>query len=819
MVPPYLGEIDLDSPFFGRGTDFGISQVLQEVGLARSIQIICGPIQMDGYIFSTGVGNSGISFSDDPGLEAVASSVVSLMKSAIFRPRYTPDTAGGLPLVDLLNMYHKREATKSHDKVYALLGLCNEDLETSGLRPDYSVSWAELLSRLIRHVFGTEVQVDTRQGIAFITAKGYVFGHVSSTHRDRIHKERQYVKVGHNTIAKSMGLKLHFSVGMPAVPVERNDIVCYIRGSSRLWVIRRVGDYFTIITSVPGLEGFPAQVRANRHKNPLLWGKFYLRDLFLAWDLGPGHGPTVPLIGDDGVLSFRGPKHAVAKHHHAMALVSSDGKRVVKEEPHEVNEGIRMLELAFGETHDETLAARRDLALLYVTRNELKKAEDTMRGVIKSKARAKGRDYRRSILDSTTTLATIFMFYSSLTDSSTGPGRPLKLYSEPWEVSQQFVGILKKIRKGRRVAKDDVMSALKFIEGDGLTGLLKLFFSGSNPHELITEDVVKRVVGSVENRREVMRFLLNQLGDDLPISEDVMKEVAKDNKYGIEMLELLISRRGKGLPLSEGVLMLAAANQLRLHPKIIYKKHRNPQVETINIPVVQILDLLESRGDSLPITEEILMETARNRETGCLMMRDFARRLGDSYTIPEVILLTAVDNWSVDDVEGLTTLISRQWNASSIPEGILLAAAKHHSHSTDLLRGLFDKAGHDLSITTDVLIATVTNTFGFRNTTNLRLIGEKQQHIVIPEEVMAAVIDSYGYMSDPAAIELINLLLKHTSFVLSEQAVEWLLDEIQLPQDDEPMSILFESRENLRISQQLQDRICDLERLRAGFHR
>ena len=810
--------INLDLPFFGRGTNFGISQVLQEVGVARSIQIMCGPIQMDGYVFSTGVGNSGISFSDDPGLKAVASSVVSLMKSAIFRPPYTPATTSGLPLVDLLNMYHKREATQRHDKVYALLGLCNEDLEASGLLPDYSISWSELLSRLIRHVFGTEVQVDTRQGIAFITGKGYVFGHVSSTHRDRTHKERQYVKVGHNTIGKSMGLKLDFSVGMPAVSIERNDIVCCIGGSSRLWVIRRVEDYFTIITNVPGLEGFWAQVQANHHMNPLLWGKLYLRDLFLAWDLSPGHDSTVTLTGDDGVLRFHGPKHALAKHHHAMALVSSDGERVVKEkEPHAVNEGIRKLELAFGKTHDETLAARRDLALLYVTRRELKKAEDTMRGIIKCKARAKSRSYLRSILDSTTTLATIFMFYSSLTHSSTGPGRPPKLYSEPWEVTRQFVGILKKIRRGHKFAKEDVMSALKFIEGDGLTGLLKLFFSRSNRHELITEDVVKTVAGSVENRREVMRFLLNQLGDDLPISEDVMKEVVKDNKYGIEMLELLISRRGKDLPLSEGVVLLAAGSQLQPHSKIIYKKNRIPQVETIEIPVVQILDLLESRGDSLPITEDILMEAARN-ERGCLMMQDFARRLGPSYIIPEVILVTAINNWSGDYVEGLTTLISRQWNASSIPECILLAAAKHHFDSTDLLRGLFDKAGHDLLITMNVLIATVTNSFRFNDTDNLILIGEKQQDIVIPEEVMAAVIDSFnGIFCEAPAIGMINLLLEHTSFVLSEQAVERLLDEIYLPRDDELMSIIFESRENLRVSQRLQDRICDLERLRTGL--
>ncbi|KAL5360753.1 heterokaryon incompatibility protein-domain-containing protein [Aspergillus floccosus] len=779
--------------------------VLQEVGLARSIQIMCGPVQTDGYVFSAGVGNSGISFSDDPELKAVAASVVTLMKAAIFRPPYTPATSSGSPLADLLNMYLRREATQRHNKVYALLGLCKEDLEVSGLLPDYSISWTELQSRLIRLVFGTKVVVETRKGIALVRGTGHVFGHVSSTHRDRTRKGRQYVKVWHNMVAKSMGLKLDFSVGMPAVPVERYDIVCHLGDSSRLWVIRRVEDYFIIITSVPGLETFSTQVQANRQKNPLLWGNLYLRELFLAWDLSPERDSEASLTGDDGILRYRGSERAIAKHYHAMALVHSDGERGAKgKEPHEVIKTIRMLELAFGETHDEPLTAWQDLALLYVTRQELKRADDTMRGVIRTKARMSGRHHPRT-LDSLTILATILMFYSFLAGSSSGPEHLARLAVEPWEVAEQSSRILKKIQRRRKFTEEDVMGALKCFDGEGLTRLLELLFRRSNRRELVTDDVVKAVAGSVTNRREVMKFLLDQLGDDLPLSEDVVKEVVKDHKNGVEMLELLISRRGKDLPLSEEVVRLAAGNQLPAQPRTYYKDG-TLRVETLQIPFHQILNLLESRRETLPITEDVLMEAANNSETGCLMMRNLAWRLGDSFTIPEAVLVKAVKSWPDEQVEDLMILITRQWDQASIPESILVAAAKHYSHGVKLLRGLLGETGDELSVTTDVIFAAATNYVGSNAVNNLKLIGEKRRNIAISEQMMTAVIDRFR--GDLCSIaDVIELLLKDESFVVSEQAVEIILNNISLPRDDELISTLFESRKSLRISQRLQDRI------------
>lgn len=52
-------------------------------------------------------------------------------------------------------------ATNRHDKVYALLGMCADDMSVSGLEPDYSLPWRELMQRVVKVVLDNHVSVDT----------------------------------------------------------------------------------------------------------------------------------------------------------------------------------------------------------------------------------------------------------------------------------------------------------------------------------------------------------------------------------------------------------------------------------------------------------------------------------------------------------------------------------------------------------------------------------------------------------------------------------------------------------------------------------
>ena len=93
-------------------------------------------------------------------------------------------------------MYHTREATVLHDKVYALLGMSSDGLGAASLSPDYD-SMEELLQRLIEFILCKEVSVETwdERETAVIKSKGCILGHVSSVESDSTRYDRQNVEV------------------------------------------------------------------------------------------------------------------------------------------------------------------------------------------------------------------------------------------------------------------------------------------------------------------------------------------------------------------------------------------------------------------------------------------------------------------------------------------------------------------------------------------------------------------------------------------------------------------------------------------------
>ena len=82
-------------------------------------------------------------------------------------------------------MYHAHEATKPHDKIYALLGMCSDEFKGTGLEPNYSVPWRTLIQSLVKFLFDSQAFVATYDNkMAAIKAKGRVLGKVSSVERN-----------------------------------------------------------------------------------------------------------------------------------------------------------------------------------------------------------------------------------------------------------------------------------------------------------------------------------------------------------------------------------------------------------------------------------------------------------------------------------------------------------------------------------------------------------------------------------------------------------------------------------------------------------
>jgi hypothetical protein len=183
--------------------------------------------------------------------------VIFLVRGAIFRSRETPRDQKRLSLDicslgELIDMYHTYKATILHDKLYALLGMCSDDLKTAGLEPNYDLEWRELMRRLVKFVLGGQVSVDTWEDkeIAFIKSRGRILGKVSRV-ESNMELGRQRVKVIFKNSTKQPGSIIDdsalWTLPKSAISVREEDIICIFQGTSKPTIIRLRDDHFVII--------------------------------------------------------------------------------------------------------------------------------------------------------------------------------------------------------------------------------------------------------------------------------------------------------------------------------------------------------------------------------------------------------------------------------------------------------------------------------------------------------------------------------------------------------------------------------------------
>jgi ankyrin repeat protein len=187
-------------------------------------------------------------------------------------------------LGELIDMYHTHEATKVHDKVYALLGMSSDDFSKAGLSPDYGVSWEEILQRLVKYLLGEALLVETscKREVALIKCKGFVLGKVVSVQRN---SDKQDVDVDlEKYIRQRAGYpkgtsSVRWTLAISAKPIQYEDVICYVQGAPGPTIIRPCKDHFSIIK----IATFPL----NEVKR-VDWKTFkaVTCDLHLVWDWG-----------------------------------------------------------------------------------------------------------------------------------------------------------------------------------------------------------------------------------------------------------------------------------------------------------------------------------------------------------------------------------------------------------------------------------------------------------------------------------------------------------------------------------------------------
>jgi hypothetical protein len=291
---------------------------------------MCSPTVIDGYAFCAGLDALQLSYHKYSHLQSLIPLIVSLVQDAVFRPRYerndktSPQERFSLqirPLGELVDMYHTNNATVCLDKVYALLGMSDDNPHAAGLESNYELAWGDVLRTLVHFCLSKSISVnvsteDGAEATVVIEAKGYILGQVSSagegTYRDQEQSNRttqhdkQHMRITWKDAPNHSNEKeTSFTFRALAKAVKKGDVICLLQGARTPTIIRLHECVSTIIRiAVPPTDSIQkrvASITAYPDNLLLLWD---WNESQTKWHSGEDYGsfmasrgvPTCPIV-------------------------------------------------------------------------------------------------------------------------------------------------------------------------------------------------------------------------------------------------------------------------------------------------------------------------------------------------------------------------------------------------------------------------------------------------------------------------------------------------------------------------------------------
>ncbi|KAL7895311.1 hypothetical protein HDV63DRAFT_360438 [Trichoderma sp. SZMC 28014] len=265
---------------------------------------------------------------------------------------------------------------------------------------------------------------------------------------------------------------------------------------------------------------------------------------------------------------------------------------------------------------------------------------------------------------------------------------------------------------------------VKAAAANGSPSVLKLLLDRGGPQVLITEEVVK---AAARSGRDVMKQLIYRI-DQIPITIGVIKEVSK-NFIGYKIMRHILGQCGDQIPITEELVKFIAEE----------------------FPGDTMKLLLRECGNRILVTEEVMQISARKCDES--VMKLLLDRCENQMPVTEEMIRTvAAENWHGDEVMEL--LLDRQGDQVAVTEELLKAAAANSSKSVEILELLLDRRGDEVVITEEVLKAAAGNEENGEKVMDL-LLQQRGGEIVITEEVVKAAAGN-KYRGE----EVIDLLLR-----------------------------------------------------------
>jgi hypothetical protein len=715
-------------------------QIIQEVAAARHVLVICGSTEIDGYAFCLGLDTFMGLHKGPPALHGLIRSVTYLIRGAIFRPKYTTSGLGRFslnicPLGELMDMYHTHEATKRHDKLYALLGMSSDDISKASLSPNYDVPWKDLLQRLVKFLLGEQVSVETWENkeIAVIRGRSRNIGRVSSVERNW--NDRQNVHINLTNALRhprsSEGQNASWNLQVSAKAIQNGDLVCLLQGASKPTIIRPCKDYFVVVMMVatpPEATG----VNSKRFRPPELSQPItdFPHNFLLVWDW---EGSQETHHNRQSYLNFLAAQGEVQEHlkaesedhigtaigfwNTALILIDYENYEDAKER---LRESIDGYESVLGKEHPQTLKAMEALASVYHKTKHWKEEEELLLQVIQTKQSIEGSNNG----DPLNTMGTMGSLMSAYLDQGeSGKAEIQKMKMELYRLQDY------------PIPEDVVLQAVKSRSVE----VLALLLNQKANQIQITEEVVKVAAGNGRSGLEVMTLLLNQRGDEIQITEEVLKKAAGNSWRGPEVMTLLLNQRGDEIQITEEVVKVAAGNSLKVMTLLLEQRGDQIQIteEVVKAAAGNSLEvmtlLLEQRGDQIQITEEVVKAAAGNLWGGQEVMTLLLNQRGDEIQITEEVLKAAAGN-KERRLEVMMLLLNQREDEIQITEEVLKKAAGHLWGGQEVMTLLLNQRGDEIQITEEVVKVAAGNSLEVMTL----LLEQRRDQIQITEEVVKA---------------------------------------------------------------------------------
>lgn len=146
-------------------------------------------------------------------------------------------------------MYHDREASDPRDKVYALLGMSLDRARYPQLSPDYTISWGELLHRLVNLLTSDYVNVLTwpSEQISVLETKVAVIGEITGVAMDPASNDQRVDVSLRPYSSNEKTIRTRWLLKSYAKDLKLGDLICIMQGSSAFTIIRPYDYYCGVI--------------------------------------------------------------------------------------------------------------------------------------------------------------------------------------------------------------------------------------------------------------------------------------------------------------------------------------------------------------------------------------------------------------------------------------------------------------------------------------------------------------------------------------------------------------------------------------------